>query len=765
MRAHLALDRARRGYGAEGSLALRLAAFWALLAFAAGHWVGFVADPPVGRAVLAVAIATAAGGALAASARVSAPRPLRVALRVLIAVVGLNAGLLAIGLEPRFLLPGHWDELAVGVDGGLAGTASAGWPYDGDDAWLRLTVLLGLPTAGTLAAVLAFWPARRGTGVLRAAALILIVALYALAVTERGLGEPVGRGLVLLGLAAAWLWLPRLRGRDAAAAAVALLVAAAVAIPVSTGLHEREGWVAYENWALFGNDGRGDGSTFDWSHNYGPIDWPRDGKTLLRVRSEHSHYWKAETLDHFDGLRWLHSTATTDIDAQSDVPEDHRRSWDERIGFEVEALRSGFLVTAGTVWRVGGDLLTAESGDGTIELVDEELGSGDNYGVYAYVPDPSARQMRRAPRVFPSQFLSYTTLELPEPGETALGEGAPKGPYTPDPAQVVRSFLPGTPLGADPETRARIEASPYARTYALARRLAAGQPTSYDVVKRIERYFEHGFVYNERPPVRAIPLDGFLFRDRNGYCQQFSGAMALLLRMNGIPARVAAGFSPGIRDQETGEYRVRDYDAHSWVEVFFTGIGWVPFDPTPSLSPAAAQASDARQASASQGGSDRGDTAGISRPVHDVDLSGGGAEEGGKSSLWIALALVLALPLAVLGGLWVVALVRARRVRRSGGDPDVRELVWALDRLGHPVAPGTTLLGLERRLAGIGGPAAARHARALRQRRFAPPGPVRDAAGLDRRALRRALTRGRGPLTRVRALMALPPRRPPFTQG
>lgn len=766
-RAHapVALEHARRAYGAEGSLALRLAAFWALLAFAAGHWIGFVEDPPVGRAVLVAAIATAAGAALAATVHVRAPRPLRTGLRVLIAVVGLNAGLLAIGLEASFLLPNHWDELAAGVDGGLAGTTSAGWPYDGDDEWLRLTVLLGLPTAATLAAALAFWPARRTSGVLRPAALVLIVALYALAVTERGLGEPVGRGLVLLALAAAWLWLPRLRGRDAAAAGIALLVAAAVAIPVSAGLREREGWVDYETWALFGNDGRGNGSTFDWSHNYGPIDWPRDGKTLLRVRSQRSHYWKAQTLDHFDGLRWLHSTSTLNVDAQSDVPEDHRRRWDERIGFEVEALRSRFLVTAGTVWRVRGDLLTAESGDGTIELVDGELGRGDSYGVLAYVPDPSAREMRRAPRSYPAQFLSSTTFELPEPGETALGEGAPKGPYTPDPEQTVRSFLPGTPVGADPEARARIEASPYARTYALARRLAEGQPTTYDVVKRIERYFERGFVYNERPPVRAVPLEGFLFRDKNGYCQQFSGAMALLLRMNGIPARVAAGFSPGVRDEETGEYRVRDLDAHSWVEVFFTGIGWVPFDPTPSLSPASAQASDARQASASQGGSDRGDSGAISRPAADTDLGGGGAEEGGRSWLWVALALVLALPLAVLGALWAVALVRARRVRRSGGDPDVRELVWALDRLGHPVAPGTTLLGLERRLAKIGGPAAARHARALRQRRFAPPGAAREAAGLDRRALRRALTRGRGPLTRLRALMALPPRRRPFTQG
>jgi hypothetical protein len=106
--------------------------------------------------------------------------------------------------------------------------------------------------------------------------------------------------------------------------------------------------------------------------------------------------------------------------------------------------------------------------------------------------------------------------------------------------------------------------------------------------------------------------------------------------------------------------------------------------------------------------------------------------------------------------LWAVALLRARRVRSAGGDPDLRELVWALGRLGQPVREGTTLLELERRLAATGGPAAAGHVRSLRQRRFAPPGTA-WATGLDRRALRRALARGRGPLARLRALMALPP--------
>ncbi|HEX8646088.1 MAG TPA: transglutaminase domain-containing protein [Thermoleophilaceae bacterium] len=740
----------------EGSLPLRILTFSALLLFCGGHWIGFVAEAPEGRLLLIVLIAAVSGSGLALTGLVPGGLPARVAARLGLVVAALAAGLLAIGLDDRYLL--DWSALAANVDGGLAGTTSANWPYAGDDAWLRLTVLLALPAVATLATALAFWPARRGAGILRSAALVLVVALYSLAVTERGLGDPIGRGLVLLILVAAWLWLPRLRARDATTAAAALLAAGAVALPVAAGLSEREGWFDYENWSLFGDDARGPGATFDWSHSYGPIDWPRDGKTLLRVRAARPHYWKAQTLDYFDGLRWAHSNVTQSQVARAELPHERNRAWDERLSFRVDGLSSRLVVAAGTVYYVRGDALTSESGDGTITIVDDDLERGDAYEVFSYVPRPSPRQMRAAPARWPAEIGYYTAFELPRANER---QG--QGQVVPNRERVVAAE-PGTPLGDDPATRARIEASPYRRTYELARRLAAGQATTYDVVRRIEEHFERGFTYTERPPRRAVPLDGFLFRDRAGYCQQFSGAMALLLRMNGIPARVAAGFSPGVRDPKTREFRVRDLDAHSWVEVYFTGIGWVAFDPTPSQAPASAQESDSRERRAAATGSGGGDAAGGGDQGGDSAGGGAGAGDDGRSVPWRAAAVIALVPIALLAGLWLTALLRARRVRAAGGDPDLRELVWALDRLGHPVAEGTTLLELEGRLAGIAGPGAARHVRSLRERRYAPPG-VRHATGLDRRALRRGLARGRGPLARLRALMALPPRRPTLGRG
>ena len=89
-----------------------------------------------------------------------------------------------------------------------------------------------------------------------------------------------------------------------------------------------------------------------------------------------------------------------------------------------------------------------------------------------------------------------------------------------------------------------------------------------------------------RRPRTSIPLASFLFTDKQGYCQQFSGAMAMLLRMGGIPARVAAGFTSGTYDRRSGRWMVADIDAHAWVEAWFPSYGWVRFDPTPATAPA-----------------------------------------------------------------------------------------------------------------------------------------------------------------------------------
>ncbi len=72
----------------------------------------------------------------------------------------------------------------------------------------------------------------------------------------------------------------------------------------------------------------------------------------------------------------------------------------------------------------------------------------------------------------------------------------------------------------------------------------------------------------------------FLFDLKQGYCDYFATAMVVLARLNGIPARLAIGYTMGRLDPQRGEYVVTEMDAHSWPELYFPGQGWIPFEPT-----------------------------------------------------------------------------------------------------------------------------------------------------------------------------------------
>ncbi len=597
---------ARAAAAPRDSLLIRLCAFGGLAAFGTAHWVMLVQDAPSGRTLLVVLTATGGGAVLALLGRLPLPRPLVWGLAAFAGLATLLLGLMAVGLPGRLLLPEHWSELADGLDRGLAGIQGVEWPYEGPDPWIRLTILMGAPLLLALAATLAFWPARRAAPVLRLAGLAVLLLLYGAAVTEHDPGSPLGRGLVLLVLVAAYLWLPRLPPREAAVGAAVVAAVGVLSLPFAAALDGDRPWWDYKAWTWFGE---GKAVTFNWSHEYGPLDWPRDGTTLMNVASDRPHYWKAETLDAFDGFRWFRSGDSDQARLGAELPFDrfssdgaewdygeYNGAWDETIDFTVRSLSSNLVVGAGVTYGVDG-VRAMSSADGTTRMLGSEvLRQGDTYTIDAYAPDPSAAQMRGAPPGYAGSLISYTGITLPNPGESATEDPGIQGGVSREAAADLRQrvYVPlrGDPISGDgSEAATALEASGYARMYALAQDLTAGEPTDYDAVKAIERHLQTSYVYSERVPTRPLPLMGFLFEDERGYCQQFSGAMALMLRMSGIPARVAAGFSPGSFNKDTREYRVRDLDAHSWVEVWFTGIGWVPFDPTPAAAPAQSQSS------------------------------------------------------------------------------------------------------------------------------------------------------------------------------
>ncbi|TFV52184.1 DUF3488 and transglutaminase-like domain-containing protein [Blastococcus sp. TF02A-35] len=142
------------------------------------------------------------------------------------------------------------------------------------------------------------------------------------------------------------------------------------------------------------------------------------------------------------------------------------------------------------------------------------------------------------------------------------------------------------PLPADDRLQQRFGALPAMAPEigGLTAELTAGAASPYERVRRIQDYLTdraNGFTYSlaTTPGTSGDDLLDFL-RLKRGYCEQYAGAMAVLVRQAGLPSRVVLGYTPG-EVQRDGSRLVTSDDAHAWVEVYFDGYGWVPFDPTP----------------------------------------------------------------------------------------------------------------------------------------------------------------------------------------
>lgn len=118
----------------------------------------------------------------------------------------------------------------------------------------------------------------------------------------------------------------------------------------------------------------------------------------------------------------------------------------------------------------------------------------------------------------------------------------------------------------------------------LARKITAGYGTPFGKAAALSRYFTdpaNGFTYSTKtaPTTTGRALHTFLFDGKRGFCEQYASAMAVMLRELDIPSRVAIGFTGGTA--QDGYRTITSLDAHAWVEVYFPGYGWLPFDPTP----------------------------------------------------------------------------------------------------------------------------------------------------------------------------------------
>ena len=166
-----------------------------------------------------------------------------------------------------------------------------------------------------------------------------------------------------------------------------------------------------------------------------------------------------------------------------------------------------------------------------------------------------------------SAGIKYTVYsDLEEPPAHALSASAP----------------------ADPQRMARYLQIPDevpARVRELAERIVAeaGATTPYARTRAIHAYLqtEYDYTLQQQSDPGREPLDYFLFDRKKGHCEYFSSGMAILLRAVGVPTRNVNGFLGGDWNPYGDYFAVRQGDAHSWVEVWFEGVGWITFDPTP----------------------------------------------------------------------------------------------------------------------------------------------------------------------------------------
>ena len=580
---------------------------------------------------------------------------------------------------------------------------------------------------------------------------------------------PVGSVVYGALILAAALWvLAGLRTARPVPALIAgmVLVLAAAGASTSAAL-AKDGVLAWERWDPNPTAQRVSVS-YVWDARYGGIEFPKEKTTVLRiVGPTRGLYWRATTLDQFTGDRWIEDPTPLSTGlARGRLPSDpllparslNRRTWTKQQ-VEVVALRDVHVVAATQPVALEAPELGGvfNLSDGIVR-VSGELKRGQRYTAYSYAPRPEPAQLARVEPAYPVALDRFFQI-----GRTRV-----------------------EPFGAEGRD-ARVDALfgderylalwAYEGLWNEAQRLRAGARTPYGAVVAIETWLREtgGFNYDETPPpTEGLPaLAHFAAEGKRGYCQHFAGAMALMLRFLGIPARVAAGFTSGKR--EDGGWTVTDHNAHAWVEVWFPEYGWLAFDPTPgrgalagdySVSSAGFNAGDAADAFGPQRAGDNTGGAGeldrflLKERLAERQLAGqGGRDTGGMRTLWLVLALVL-----VAGGAIGVAKLVRRRLRYLTRDPRRlaaaarSELADFLADQGLAVSPSATPAELQQLVRHELGADAGRFAAALAAARFGPPQASVAAASDTRRELRallRVIRSAIGRPARLRGLVRL----------
>lgn len=278
----------------------------------------------------------------------------------------------------------------------------------------------------------------------------------------------------------------------------------------------------------------------------GRLNDPSD-EVLFSVASESPSYWRSTSLPDFDGTTWtisqdLLDSAGGQLSDITTISEVGVAATDVIQLVTIQSLAGSFAPIADRPMQLRSATrsLFYEPESGTLLVSKEGLNRNDNYQIVSTIVVPSADTLRMSTSSSPPDD-EY--LQVPENEEIA-------------------------------------------RLQPVVAEIIAGATGNYEKLLAIQDYFRNNFTYSLDVPASTSATATLEFLDRRtGYCEQFSSTFALFARLIGIPSRVAIGFTPGeqspIGTSNVQLFNVRSQHAHAWPEVWFDGIGWVLFEPTP----------------------------------------------------------------------------------------------------------------------------------------------------------------------------------------
>jgi transglutaminase-like putative cysteine protease len=317
----------------------------------------------------------------------------------------------------------------------------------------------------------------------------------------------------------------------------------------------------------------------------------------FEVRSQRNDYLRAIAFDQYDGRGWVSTAELGPLwvmgSERLPVSKEGRVTVVQEIiprmqgGNMVFAYAEPVSVSLPAVVELSADLYGANKLPDIVAVrTRTSLVEGQPYRVVSYVSAIDKTSLRQSGRSYPAE-ISGRYLQLPSTLPLRVYELADrivaKKLVATIPATLAGELtLPAQQVGTAPVV-VHVEAGLVVSVDPPGGLVRAGLVTPYDASEAIEEYLRTQYAYSEdipAPPTTVDVVDHFLFESKIGYCDYFASAMVVLMRTQGVPARLIRGYAAGYYNEDTGSYLVPARVAHSWVEVYFPVYGWQRFEPT-----------------------------------------------------------------------------------------------------------------------------------------------------------------------------------------